>query len=152
MAESIFRKQRRGRAFWLFLPLLLFLYLLLFPRPGGRETLVRPIWATELSRSVPPAGDAEVPIWSFRAGDSFGYADLQGNLYYLGQRLHNLSLSDNGFINYGRVPDHVVFMNPRGEFQFSIKSYGYPLLESSGQVLYSINTDRSGLKRINSEG
>jgi hypothetical protein len=156
MAESIFRKQRRGRAFWLFLPFLLFLYLLLFPQPGGRESLVRPIWATELSLglplALPPPMNAEVAVWSFQAGDSFGYADLRGNLYYLGRRLHNLSLSDIGFINYGSVPDHVVFMNPRGEFQFSIKSYGYPLLESSGNVLYSINTDRGGLKRINSEG
>lgn len=152
MAESIFRKQRRGRVFWIFLPILLFLYLLLFPHPGGRETLVRPIWAAELVPGVPPPVKEELPIWAFRAGDIFGYADLQGNLHFLGRSLPNLSLSDLGFINYGRVPDHVVFMNPRGEFQFSIKSYGYPLLESSGQVLYSINTDRSGLKRIDSEG
>ncbi|UCF97619.1 MAG: hypothetical protein JSV89_20975 [Spirochaetaceae bacterium] len=88
----------------------------------------------------------------FRAADTFGYADLQGNLHYVGQTLHNLSLSDTGFISYGSVPDHVVFMNTRGEFQFSIKSFGYPLLDPSGQVQYSINTDRSGLKRIDSEG
>jgi hypothetical protein len=43
-------------------------------------------------------------------------------------------------------------MNPRGEFEFSVKSHGYPLLEPGGQVLYSINTDRSGLKRIDNEG
>jgi hypothetical protein len=152
MSESIFRKQRRGRAFWIFLPLLLFLYLLLFPHPGGRETLLRPIWATELTRGVASAAKEQLPIWAFRAGESFGYADLEGNLQYVGRRLHNLSLSDIGFMNYGRIPDHVVFMNPRGEFQFSIKTYGYPLLESSGKVLYSINTDRSGLKRIDSEG
>jgi hypothetical protein len=152
MAESIFRKQRRGRAFWLFLPLLLLLYLLLFPRPAGKETLMRPIWATELNPGASSSGNAGLPIWPFQAGESFGYADLSGEIYYLDRRLHNLSLSEIGFINYGSVPDHVVFMNPRGEFQFSIRSYGYPLLESSGQVLYSINTDRSGLKRIDSEG
>ncbi len=160
MADSIFRNRRRGRAFWLFLPLLLFLYLLLFPHPGGREPLVRPVWIKEFSPVVSGAAatgsaatvSADAPSWYFRAADSFGYADLQGNLYYVGRRLHNLSLSDLGFINYGSVPDHVVFMNPRGEFQFSIKSYGYPLLESSGRVLYSINTDRSGVKRIDSEG
>jgi hypothetical protein len=152
MAESIFRKQPRGRSFWIFLPILLLLYLLLFPHPGGRETLVRPIWAAELAPGISSPENGELPIWAFRAGDSFGYADLQGNLHYLGRSLHNLSLSDLGFINYGKVPDHVVFMNPRGQFQFSIKSYGYPLLESSGAVLYSINTDRSGVKRIDSEG
>jgi hypothetical protein len=160
MADSIFRNRRRGRAFWLFLPLLLFLYLLLFPHPGGRESLMRPVWARELSAAAPGSAaprtaatvSADAPSWYFRAADNFGYADLQGNLYYVGRRLHNLSLSDIGFINYGSVPDHVVFMNPRGEFQFSIRSYGYPLLEPGGQVLYSINTDRSGVKRIDSEG
>jgi hypothetical protein len=152
VADSIFRKQRRGIAFWLFLPVLLILYLLFFPYPVGRESLVRPIWARELTPAAALSGNADSPHWYFRAGDSFGYADLQGNLYYLGRRLHNLSLSDIGFINYGSVPDHVVFMNPRGEFEFSIKSYGYPLIEPSGQVLYSINTDRSGLKRIDGEG
>jgi hypothetical protein len=139
-------------AFWLFLPVLLILYLLLFPYPGGRETLIRPVWARELTAAVAPSPNTDRPQWYFRAGDSFGYADLQGNLFYLGRRLHNLSLSDTGFINYGSVPDHVVFMNPRGEFEYSIKSYGYPLLESGGQVLYSVHTDRSGLKRIDSEG
>jgi hypothetical protein len=152
MADSIFRNQRRGRAFWLFLPILLFIYLLLFPHPGGRESLVRPIWARELTSGTVAPGNGDGPEWHFRTADGFGYADLQGNLYYLGRRMHNLSLSDAGFINYGSVPDHVVFRNFRGEFEFSIKSYGYPLLESSGQVLYSINTDRSGMKRIDSEG
>jgi hypothetical protein len=152
MADSIFRNKRRGRAFWLFLPVLLFIYLLLFPKPGGRESLVRPIWARELARGAAAPGNAEGPYWYFRTADGFGYADLRGNLYYLGRRMHNLSLSDAGFINYGSVPDHIVFRNPHGEFEFSIKSYGYPLLESSGQVLYSINTDRSGLKRIDGEG
>jgi hypothetical protein len=152
MAESIFRKHRKGRVFWIFLPILLFLYLLLFPHPGGRESLVRPVWAAGLVPVVPSAVKEELPIWAFRAGDSFGYADLQGNVHFLSRSLHNLSLSDRGFINYGKVPDHVVFMNPRGEFQFSVKSYGYPLLEPGGTVLYSINTDRSGLKRIDGDG
>jgi hypothetical protein len=157
MADSIFPNRRRGRGFWLFLPLLLFFYLLLFPHPAGRESLVRPVWAKELTVGAAAADtavtiSADAPSWYFRAADSFGYADLQGNLYYVGRRLLNLSLSDIGFVNYGSIPDHVVFMNPRGEFQFSIESYGYILLESSGEVLYSINTDRSGVKRIDSEG
>jgi hypothetical protein len=113
---------------------------------------MRPIWSNGISSASAVVSQAGGPSWYFRAGQAFGYADLQGNLYYVGQTLHNLSLSDTGFINYGSVPDHVVFMNTRGEFQYSIKTYGYPLLEPSGQVLYSVNTDRSGLKRIDSEG
>ncbi len=152
MADSIFLKKRRGRALWLFLPIILFLYLVLFPRPLGREMYLRTIWAKSVSPASTVLSDSNSPCWSFRASDTFGYADLDGNLYYVGQRLHNLSLSDSGFINYGSVPDHIVFMNTRGEFQFSIKSYGYPLLDSGGEFLYSINTDLSGLKRIDREG
>jgi hypothetical protein len=131
---------------------MLFFYLVLFPRPVGREIFLRPIWARSVSPASVVLSDSNAPRWAFRAADTFGYADLDGNLYYVDQRLHNLSLSDSGFINYGSVPDHVVFMNTRGEFQFSIKSYGYPLLDSGGEFLYSINTDLSGLKRIDREG
>jgi len=152
MADSIFLKKRRGRALWLILPITIFLYLVLFPCPVGREMYLRTIWAKSLSPASTVLSDSAAPRWPFRASDTFGYADLDGNLYYVGQRLHNLSLSDSGFINYGSVPDHIVFMNTRGEFQFSIKSYGYPLLDSSGEFLYSINTDLSGLKRIDREG
>jgi hypothetical protein len=148
MAETLFQPRRKGRAFWLLLPLLIVLYLLLFPRPGGREVFVRPVWAREVPPDSTELSGAEGPSWYFRAADAFGYADLEGNLYYVGRKLQNLSLSDTGFLNYGSVPDHVVFMDIRGRFQFSIRSHGYPLLDGSGQLLYSINTDMSGLKRI----
>jgi len=152
MSESIFRNRRRGRAFWLALPVLLFAYLLFFPHPGGKESTMRAVWVKDLSKPGTATSSAAQPQWPFRAGDRFGYADLEGNLYYVGRRLHNLSLSNAGFINYGSVPDHIVFMNPRGEFEFSIKSFGYPLLGPDPDVLYSINTDRSGLKRIDIDG
>jgi hypothetical protein len=152
MGDNLFRNRRNGRAFWFLLPFLLLLYLLLFPRPGGKEEFIQPVWAKEVSPARAELASQEGPSWFFQAAPFFGYADLQGNLYYVGQRLHNLSLSDSGFINFGSVPDHVIFMNTRGEFQYSIKSYGYPLLDSSGQVMYTINTDRSGLKRIDSDG
>lgn len=152
MEDSLFRHRRRGRAFWLFLPFLLLLYLLLFPRPGGKEIFLHPVWVKEVSPAAAHLTPGQGPTWYFRSAASFGYADLEGNLYYVGQRLHNLSLSETGFINYGTVPDHVVFMNTRGQFQYSIKSHGYPLLEPAGEVLYTINTDRSGLNRIDSDG
>jgi hypothetical protein len=151
MADSIFKNRRRRRAFWLFLPLLLILYLLLFPRPGGMESVLVPVWASDLAPGKAVPAEAGAP-WYFRAAEDFGYADLQGNLYYVGHILHGLTITDEGFINYGTVPDHVVFMNPRGEFQFSLRNYGYPLLGAGGQTLYSINTDRGGIKRVDREG
>ncbi len=152
MGDSIFRKKRKGRGIWFVPPVLLILYCLLFPRPGGRETFLRPVWTRPLSSPTLTAPRPDQSLYSFRTGNLFGYADLAGNITYLGSALHNVSLSEAGFINYGRVPDHVVFMDTGGEFQYSIKSYGYPLLDPSGRLLYSVNTDLSGLKRIDPEG
>ena len=103
MADSIFLKKRRGRVMWLLLPIILFLYLVLFPRPVGREIFLRTIWARSVSPASTVFSDSNAPLWAFRASDTFGYADLDGNLYYIGHRLHNLSLSDSGFINYGII-------------------------------------------------
>lgn len=152
MGDSIFKKKRGGRGGWIWPLILLPLYLLLSAQPSGKESFLRPVWARELTTSTVRATGSENPVFPFRAGERFGYADLEANVCYIDAVLHNLSLSDTGFINYGRVPDHIVFMDTRGEFRYSIKSYGYPLTDSSGRYLYSINTDLSGLKRLNGEG
>ncbi|MBN1837843.1 MAG: hypothetical protein JW820_18445 [Spirochaetales bacterium] len=160
MSESIFTRKRKTRA-WIAVPLaLLPLYLFLFPRPTGLEVLLRPVWALELEREVgadgaaAPVGAAgeESAVLPFRAGERFGYATVDGRLLYSGVSRHGVALSQRGFINYGSRPDHMVFMDPGGGFQFSVHSFGYPMLDSSGQVLYSVNTDLGGLKRLSTDG
>jgi hypothetical protein len=43
-------------------------------------------------------------------------------------------------------------MDPRGVFQYSLQSFGYPLLSPGGEALYSISTDLAGIKRVSVDG
>lgn len=152
MSESIFTRRKKSRL-WVLIPLLFLpVYLFLFPRPAGRETTVKPVWVLDLRRAPAEVGTAEARIFPFRAGERFGYAGIDGRIVYSGVSRHQVALSEKGFINYGSRPEHVVFMDPAGEFQFSVQSFGYPLLEESGEALYSVNTDLAGLKRLSPDG
>ena len=152
MSESIFTRRKKSRI-WIAIALLLVpAYLFLFPLPAGRETMVKPVWGTDLRRADALGGEAAPDVFFFRAGMRFGYAGTDGRLVYSGLSRHRVTLSEKGFINYGSRPEHVVFMDPAGEFQFSVQSFGYPLLDSGGDALYSINTDLGGLKRLSPEG
>jgi hypothetical protein len=152
MSESIFTRRKKSRI-WIIVTLLLVpVYLFLFPRPAGRETIVKPVWVLDLRRALPEGGGQGVEVFPFRAGARFGYAGVDGRLLYSGLVRHQVALSARGFINYGSRPEHVVFMDPGGEFQFSVQTFGYPLLEEGGEVLYSVNTDLGGLKRLGPDG
>jgi hypothetical protein len=154
MSESIFTRKRKTRA-WIAVPFLLLpLYLFFFPRPMGRELVLRPVWSLDLRRTAVAGehGDETQGVFPFRAGKWFGYAHPDGRLLYKGVSRYRVALSVKGFINFGSRPDHVVFMDPGGGFQFSVQSFGYPLLDSTGEVLYSVNSDLSGLKRLSVDG
>ena len=134
--------------------ILLPLYLFFFPCPTGRESVVKPVWALDLRRPPERAeiSDGFDEIFPFRVGARFGYASADGRLVYSGVSRYRVALSDKGFIDYGSRPDHLVFMDPRGLFQYSVQSFGYPLLEPGGEALYSINTDLGGVKRVSADG
>jgi hypothetical protein len=70
-------------------------------------------------------------------------------LIYVDQTLFDVALSDAGFINYPKVSKNLIFMDTRGVFQYIVESHGYPLLR--GDRLYTVNTDLSGLKRLDPE-
>lgn len=149
MADAFFQKRRRLRGVWFAPPLFLLVYLLLFPIPSGRESYVRPVWSVPLS-SADPAGSAEP--FPFRAGDLFGYATVQGGVLHLEPVAFGVALASTGFINYGQVPDHFVFMDPLGRMRFSVASSGYPLLAEDGQSLYALASDLGGIRRLSDEG
>lgn len=129
------------------------LYLMLFPRPAGREHFLVPVWTLDLSRAKPTAvvEEKRVPLW-FRVRDRFGYVDLASKLHYQGRTLYNVALSEAGFINYARIPENLVFRDPDGGFVYGVPSFGYPLLENTGARLYTINTDLRGIQAWSSEG
>lgn len=129
-------------------------YTILFPLPAGKEHFLAPAWTLDLSRTPPApgsrSGEERAPLW-FRVGDRFGYVDLEAVLHHRGRMLYDVALSEAGFINYARIPENLVFRDPDGGFVFGVPSFGYPLLESSGARLYTINTDLGGIQAWSAE-
>ncbi len=150
---SIFRKKRKRRGWLAVAPLLAAGYLLAAPPPGGEEVRLRPGWALSLAdrESFTAEASPGAAHW-FRAGRSFGYFEPDGHLLYVGQVLHRVALSASGFINYGKVPERFVFRDVKGNLQYSFQSYGYPVLDPSGEVLMLVSSDRTGLRRVTRDG
>jgi hypothetical protein len=150
MADGFFQKRRRLRSVWILPPLVLVAYVVLFPIPGGKESYLRPAWAVGLTE--PGAQSAAPEAFPFRVGGLFGYATPQGSLLHLERVLFGVSLARTGFINYGQVPDHFVFMNPLGQMEYSVASCGYPILGEDGQTLYAVASDLGSIRRLDEDG
>ncbi len=146
-------QRRRSRRYLILAFVLGILYLFLFPQPSGREGYFKPVW----SRGIPgPQAAARAAgqggaAW-FKAGRHFGFVRPEGELQYAAETLHGVALSDAGFINYPRVADNFVFQDTGGGFQYGVRGFGYPLLDSSGELLYSVSTDLTELKRLDRDG
>jgi hypothetical protein len=91
-------------------------------------------------------------VTCFRAGHQFGFVRLDGELLHTGELHFGVALSETGFISYPRVGDNFIFQDPRGRLLFVASGYGYPVLDSSGERLYSISTDLTELKRLDRDG
>jgi hypothetical protein len=148
-------KRRKGIRRILAAVFVIAFYLILFPRPVGKEHFLVPVWVLDLRRSEPVAGSVPVAdqrsLW-FRLRDRFGYADLEGNLLYQDKMLHDVALSERGFINFARISEYLVFRDPEGSFLYGIPSFGYPLLEPTGSRLYTVSTNLNGIKAWSEEG
>jgi hypothetical protein len=132
------------------------LYLFLFPRPSGKEGYFKAVWSLAVpARPASPAPEAgageERQSW-FQAGRYFGFVRLDGQLLYAAEVLHGVALSELGFINYPRVADNFVFQDTAGRFLYGVRGYGYPVLDPSGELLYTVSTDLTELKRLDRDG
>jgi hypothetical protein len=150
-------RKRRSRRYLVLAFALGLLYLFLFPQPSGREAFFKPIW----SRAIPPgpsadpapeAGGTEGRLSWFKAGRHFGFVRLDGRVLYAAEVLHGVALSELGFINYPRVADNFVFQDPLGRFQYAVPGRGYPVLDPGGDLLYSVSTDLTELRRLDRDG
>jgi hypothetical protein len=131
------------------------LYLFLFPRPSGKEGYFKAVWSLAVparpGSPAPAAGAGGGQSW-FQAGRYFGFVRLDGRLLYAAEVLHGVALSELGFINYPRVADNFVFQDTAGRFLYGVRGYGYPVLDPSGELLYTVSTDLTELKRLDRDG
>lgn len=146
-------RKHRSRRYLVLAFTLGLLYLFLFPQPSGREAFFKPIW----SRAIPPGPSAEADgpearlSW-FKAGRHFGFVRLDGQVLHAAEVLHGVALSELGFINYPRVADNFVFQDPLGRFLYAVPGRGYPVLDPGGDLLYSVSTDLTELRRLDRDG
>ncbi len=151
-------RRRRSRRYLIPALALGLLYSFLFPQPSGRESYFKPVWCLAVPQGAPATSAAsasgaggERQSW-FRAGRYFGYVRLDGRLLYAAEVLHGVTLSEAGFINYPRVADNLVFQDTAGRFLYGVRGYGYPVLDPSGELLYTVSTDLTELKRLDRDG
>lgn len=144
-------KKRFGLS--LLIVILLFcIYFFVLPIPLVQELVFIPRWALELSPDQVTRKTASDRIVAFRLGSLFGYADIDGELHYLDAILHDATISDSGFINYSKVTENVLIYGTHGELISGFHVYGYPILSESGERLFIVKTDLSGIKEYTKTG
>jgi hypothetical protein len=132
--------------------LFLVLYLLLFPLSTAKEFIFKPVWsldvdATSISDRL---GDTGSVYW-YRMGDEFGFVDLEGNIALREKVLFDAALSDSRYINFSRVPENLVLRNSKGQFVRSFRHTGYPMLNRTGERIFILNGESTGLTVVSVE-
>ncbi|HET6488091.1 MAG TPA: hypothetical protein VFH83_16810 [Spirochaetia bacterium] len=153
----------------LFAPIVIILYLLLFPYPLGRELVAVPRWAASLQAPDQPgaastaSGDAQeaapgagvfaapgagLYAAPFRLGDLFGFVSPAGALVHLERELYQVTIAPTGFVSFGRLDTDWILRGPTGDPQGAYSSHGYPLLGAEGRRLLAVKTDLSGVQEL----
>jgi hypothetical protein len=140
--------------FRLYILLGISLYLLLFARPLGKESVVRPLWAREIPApgAAREEGATAEGAVCFRAGEVCGSVDPEGRFLAVDAVLHDVAVAPSGFVNYDRDGNHWLLQDVRGDPRWSYAGIGYPLFSADGQSLFSVKTDLTGLRAIDGGG
>jgi hypothetical protein len=129
-------------------------YFSLAARPVPVETVLFPQWlsSTEsgyplyLGGNSPPAGE-DGTLLPFRLGKRFGYVDPYGRFSVNREIKAALSISENYWAEYEKVPREIDIRDPQGEQAAVIPgSRGYPLF-LDGQ-LFMINAEQNSLEAL----
>lgn len=144
---------------------MLVLYIALFPRPMGKELLVKPVWNTGLpapssssaaDQTVAPStayirsASAGAKLRAFRLGDRFGFVGQDGLLRYLDRVRYGLALGRDRFVNYERMSPRINVENPSGQVVASFAQDGYPVYLNNR--LYVLTADRAGISEYDGSG
>lgn len=140
--------------------LVIVLYFAVFPYPTGRELVVKPMWAMDLSAAVPsvppdfPTANEERinSAAPFELGEVFGYVSTAGDLLFKGRSLFRVVFSGTGFINYSRLGTTWIFQDVTGRREFSFSGSGYPIISRDGERLFTVKTDSMGIQEVDGSG
>lgn len=136
------RRFRGGRV--LLAVLIVFLYLILFPRGFSAELLIQRRWSRSLAAEAEDRSP-EAPAGALRAGEAlpfelsgyFGFIDARGNFLYRGRSLFGVALDRERFANYSRISETTVVQGRDGSLLQRIPSRGYPVLEAGRTLIFA---------------
>lgn len=145
---------KKKGTFLLFI-LLLSIYIFLFPFPLKKEICLFPVWVKDISHPEIQHEAAEGEAVPFRLGDTFGFVSEKGALSLSESVLYDVAydeefLKQGGFVNFSSVSDKLVFRDRRGDFLFTVETYGYPVL-MKGRI-FVISTERATLAEYDTSG
>ncbi|GEM_PF-1960840 len=146
------RRKNRGLLILLSFPVVL-LYIVLYSLPLGKETMVVPVWFSNVERGAEKGNtDKTEKSFPFILKDYFGYMDFDGHTTYFERRDFYTTMSPDYFINYGRIPENYFIKGKSGRIESVIKAYGYPILSETGKTIVVVTTDLSGLSAMDASG
>jgi len=125
----------------------------LFPIPTGRESIVKSIWYSSVTKIKPIKNEqnAEARIW-YKIGNIYGYTDLNGNIYLREKSSFFTSLTDTVYTDYSKVAENFYIKNSDGTLLGGFKASGYPFFDKTGKRLLVVKTDLSGISEITRTG
>jgi hypothetical protein len=131
-------RNKRRAAFPLSL-LVLAVYILIFPLSTGNELVFEPGWSLDI-RAAGSTQRVQEPLYWYRMGEEFGFVDLHGNIAVREKILFDVTLNDDAYINFSRIPKNLVIRDNRGDFLRSFRLTGYPILDDRGQRIFLMNS------------
>lgn len=118
------------------------LYFFLFAHPLPKVLDLNPVWTSALdgmpSPSTQKKGEHDAML-SFALGDSYGYFDSGRGLSYIAKRGYGVSLSDQGFVSYDRVPESIAWKDTTGSILATTKEAGYPFMAGGRRFMLAMN-------------
>jgi len=125
------------KGFFVTLVVMLILFFLLFQASTGRENILIPERIVDLENSSSIVKNNEKGEVSFSLGDYFGYFTENLELTFLDKKEYKVSISDNVFINYPKIPQILDIQDNRGVGYSIIETTGYPVIKGNKIVVVS---------------
>ncbi|MCL2295211.1 MAG: hypothetical protein FWC36_10195 [Spirochaetes bacterium] len=127
---------------------LIFFYILMAPEKENSVLKILPAWASSLQAE---ADIDETTLIPFRLGKNFGYISRGGNISFISEIFHNVTQSNNYFINYSAITDNLVIRRNNGNFVTNLTTSGFPIFINERLFVISANSKKISEWNIDGE-